>query len=271
MSVKDYVLKKGLYLSRIYFGIHSRYRGLLDLDLSNSFERKDFESDIVFHQPTNLELGSSENAVSQSQGQFKDQCNRSLFSNDINFNFHEKFDGDVQGPVSQAAQSQNSGIQNSAQPTKNENIEIENMSSPSQTLLLIKNWEINQPTLENQNATLDSIAIPETNIFSNIEDTAVHSRAIHNGIISPDASRSISEANVQVQNESDDGASQADTIPCDNLRSPVSNTSQKEIVVQRLKLKEDIINEFKKVDMNDKIAFKVIDQAGQSEEGVEKV
>ena len=38
--------------------------------------------------------------------------------------------------------------------------------------------------------------------------------------------------------------------------------------MHRLKLKEDIINEFKKVDINDKIVFKVIDQAGQPEEGV---
>ena len=105
MSIKDCLHKKGLYLSRTYFVMHSRYRGLLDLDLLNSCEREDFESDIVFHQPTNLDLGSSENAVSQSQGEFKDQCNRSVFSNDVNFNFHEKFDGNVQGPVSQAAQS----------------------------------------------------------------------------------------------------------------------------------------------------------------------
>ena len=142
------------------------------------------------------------------------------------------------------------------------------MSSPSQTLSLIRNWQIIQPTSENQNETLDNIAIPETNIVSNTEDTAVHSWAIHNGIISSDASCSISEASVQVQNESDDGASQADTIPCDNLRSPVSKRSQKEIVVHTLKLKEDIINEFKKVDINDKIVFKVIDQAGQPEESV---
>ena len=215
MSIKDYLHKKGLYLSRTYFVMHSRYRGLLDLDLLNSFEREDFESDIVFHQPTNLELGSSENAVSQSQGEFKDQCNRSVFLNDINFNFHEKFDGDVQGPVSQAAQSQNSGIQNSAQPAKNENIKIENELT-NQTLSLIRNWQINQSTLENQNETLDSIAIPETNIVSNTEDTAVHSREIHNGVICSDASCSISEASVQLPNESDDGASQADTIPCDN-------------------------------------------------------
>ena len=38
--------------------------------------------------------------------------------------------------------------------------------------------------------------------------------------------------------------------------------------MHRLKLKEDLINEFKKVDINDKIVFKVIDQAGQPEEGV---
>ena len=29
--------------------MHSRYRGLLDLDLLNSFEREDLESNIVFH------------------------------------------------------------------------------------------------------------------------------------------------------------------------------------------------------------------------------
>ena len=90
------------------------------------------------------------------------------------------------------------------------------MSSPSQTLSLIRNWQIIQPTSENQNETLDNIAIPETNIVSNTEDTAVHSRAIHNGIICSGASCSISEASVQLPNESDDGASQADTIPCDN-------------------------------------------------------
>ena len=93
----------------------------------------------------------------------------------------------------------------------------------------------------------------------------MHSRASHNGINSADASGSISEASVQVQDESENGASQSDTIPCDNLRSPVSNKKQKEIVVHRLKLKEDIINEFKKVDINDKIVFKVIDQAGRPE------
>ena len=96
----------------------------------------------------------------------------------------------------------------------------------------------------------------------------MHSRASHNGINSTDAFGSISEASVQVQDESEDGASQADTIPCDILRSTVSNKKQKEIVVHRLKLKEDIINEFKKVDINDKIVFKVTDQAGQPEEGV---
>ena len=170
--------------------------------------------------------------------------------------------------MSQAAQSQNSGIQNSAQPTRNKNIEIENVSSPGQTISLIRNRRINQDTLENQNETLDIIAIPEVNIVNHTEDTAVHSRASHNGINSADASGSISEASVQVQDESEDGASQADTIPCDNLRSPVSNKKQKEIVVHRLKLKEDIINEFKKVDINDKIVFKVIDQAGRPEEGV---
>ena len=66
MSTKDYQHKKGLYLSRTYFVMYSRYRRLLDLDLLNSFQREDFEPAIVFHQPTNLEPGSSENAVSQS-------------------------------------------------------------------------------------------------------------------------------------------------------------------------------------------------------------
>ena len=179
-------------------------------------------------------LGSPESVVSQSQVEFKDQCNRSVLSNDINFNFCEDFDGDDQGPVSQAAQSQNSGIQNSAQPTRNENIEIENVSSPSQTLSLIRNRRINQETLENENETLDIIAVPEVNIVNNTEDTAVHSRASHNGINSADASGSISEASVQVQDESEDVASQADTIPCDNLRSPVSSKKQKDIVVHRL-------------------------------------
>ena len=68
MSIKDYLNKKGLYISRKYFVMHSRYRGLLDFGLLTSFEREDFEPFIVFHQHTNLELGSSENAVSQSQG-----------------------------------------------------------------------------------------------------------------------------------------------------------------------------------------------------------
>ena len=87
ISIKDYLHKKGLYLSRTYFVMHSRYRGLLDLNLLNSFEREDFESDIVCHQPTNLGLGSTENIVSQNQREFKDQCNRLVLSNDINFNF----------------------------------------------------------------------------------------------------------------------------------------------------------------------------------------
>ena len=111
------------------------------------------------------------------------------------------------------------------------------MGSPSQTLSLIRNCQINQETWENQNETLDSIAIREANIVNNTDDTEVHSRASHNGINSADSSGSISEASVQFQGESEDGASQADTIPYDNLRSPVSNRKQKEIVVHRLKLK----------------------------------
>ena len=104
--------------------MHSRYRELLDLDLLNSFERKDFKFDIVCHQPTNLGLGSTENVVSQSQGEFKEQCNRLVLSNDMNFNFCKHFDRNVQRHVSQAVQNRSSGIQNSAQPTKNENIDI---------------------------------------------------------------------------------------------------------------------------------------------------
>ena len=65
----------------------------------------------------------------------------------------------------------------------------------------------------------------------------MHSRASHNGINSADSSGSISEASVQVPGESEDGASQADPIPYHNLRSPVSNRKQKEIVVHKLKLK----------------------------------
>ena len=122
-------------------------------------------------------------------------------------NFYENFDRYVQGPVLQAAQSQNSGIKNSAQPTRNENIEIENVNSPNQNLSLIGNQHINQPTLENQNETLDSIEIPETNSVSNTGDTAVYSRASHNGIISVDASSSISEVSVPVQDEPEDGES----------------------------------------------------------------
>ena len=133
--------------------------------------------------------------------------------------------------MSQAAQDQNSGIQNSAQPTRNENIEIADVSSPSQTLSLIRNRRINQETLENENETLDIIAIPEVDFVNNTEDAAVLSRASHNRINSADASGSISEASVQVQDKSEDGANQADTIPCDNLRSPVSNKKQKKIVV----------------------------------------
>ena len=107
------------------------------------------------------------------------------------------------------------------------------MNSPSQTLSLIRNRQIDQETLENQNETLDNIAIPEANIVNNTEDTAVYSRESHNGINFVDTSGAISEASVQVQDESEDGASQAETIPCDNLRSPVSSKKQKEIVVQR--------------------------------------
>lgn len=91
------------------------------------------------------------------------------------------------------------GIRNSARPTRNESIEIENVSSPSQTLSLIRNLQINQPTLKNQNETLGINAIPEANIVSNI-DTAVHSRASHSRIISTDASGSVSEASAQVMN-----------------------------------------------------------------------
>ena len=86
------------------------------------------------------------------------------------------------------------------------------MSSPSQTLSLIRTRRINQETLENEKKTLDIIAIPEGNIINNTEDTAVYSRASHNGINSADASGSISEASVQVQDESEGGASQTDTI-----------------------------------------------------------
>lgn len=99
MSIKYYLQKKGLYHSRTYFAMHSRYGVLFYLVLLNSFQREDFESDIVFHQPTNLELGSSENTVSQSQEDFKVQCNRSVFSNDINFNFYKNFDGDFHGVI----------------------------------------------------------------------------------------------------------------------------------------------------------------------------
>lgn len=73
------------------------------------------------------------------------------------------------------------------------------MSSPSQTLPLIRNLKMKQPTLKNQNQTLGIIAISEANIVSNT-DTAVHSRASHSGIISTDASGSISEASAQVMN-----------------------------------------------------------------------
>ena len=54
----------------------------------------------------------------------------------------------------------------------------------------------------------------------------MYSRTSHNGINSVDTSGAISEASVQVQDESEDGASQVETIPCDNLRSPVSNKKQ---------------------------------------------
>ena len=82
MSIKDYLHEKGLYVSRTYFVIQSRYGLLLDLVLLNSFKRKDFESDIILNQPTNLELVSSENSVSQSQEELRDQCNRSVLPND---------------------------------------------------------------------------------------------------------------------------------------------------------------------------------------------
>ena len=73
------------------------------------------------------------------------------------------------------------------------------MSLPSQTLSLIRNRLINQLTLESQNETLGTIAIPEVNNVSNT-DTAVHSRVSQSGIISADASGSISEASAQVTN-----------------------------------------------------------------------
>ena len=38
--------------------------------------------------------------------------------------------------------------------------------------------------------------------------------------------------------------------------------------MHRLKLKEEIINKFKKVDVNYKTVFKVVEQAGQQVEGV---
>ena len=49
-------------------------------------------------------------------------------------------------------------------------------------------------------------------------------------------------------------------IPRDNLRSPISNVNQKKTVVHRLKLK--------KVDVNYKTVFKVVEQAGQQVDGV---
>ena len=49
-------------------------------------------------------------------------------------------------------------------------------------------------------------------------------------------------------------------IPRDNLRSPISNANQKKTVVHRLKLK--------KVDVNYKTIFKVVEQAGQQVDGV---
>ena len=81
------------------------------------------------------------------------------------------------------------------------------MSSPSQTLSLIGNKQINQPTLKNQNETLGSSAIPKINIVSNTEDEAVNSRSGHNEIISADSSSLISEVSVPVQGQPEDRAS----------------------------------------------------------------
>ena len=98
-----------------------------------------------------------------------------------------------------------------------------------------------------------------------LKDEAVNIRSGHNEIISADASSSISEVSVPVQGKAEDGASQGDTNPRDNLRSPISNTTQKKIAVHWLKLKEDIISE---VDVNYKTVFKVVYQAGGQVVGV---
>ena len=98
-----------------------------------------------------------------------------------------------------------------------------------------------------------------------LKDEAVNIRSGLNEIISADASSSISEVSVPVQGKAEDGASQGDTNPRDNLRSPISNTTQKKIAVHWLKLKEDIISE---VDVNYKTVFKVVYQAGGQVVGV---
>ena len=85
------------------------------------------------------------------------------------------------------------GIRNSARPTRNENIEIENVSSPSQTLSLIRNLQINQPTLKNQNETLGIKIFQKQTLLVILIQLPIVSGCT-------DASGSVSEASAQVMN-----------------------------------------------------------------------
>ena len=93
MSIKDYLHKKGLYLSRTYFAMHSRNGVLLDLVLLNSFQRKILNPILYSISPPTWSQDHEKNTVAQSQEESKDQCNRSVLSDDINFNFDEDVHG----------------------------------------------------------------------------------------------------------------------------------------------------------------------------------
>ena len=239
-QIKVYLEEKGLYLSRTYFVVHSKC-DLLDLDFINS-------DDISFDYSPNFGNNLQPSIYADMTSSSPQVISTNLTSSSHSFASRSEYlestqegsandDMIVIEPYNNAATQIDRSISSGdpKQPNQGEHVELEIVNqSPEQAIVAIDDQ------IQDGSSSTEAPASNVNIVYQEGNQTA------------------------------GDNISLADTEPYQDNVEDLDPLKNEEVVVEihRTNLKNDVINAFKSVKINQKVKFKIYDPTGKLEEGI---
>ena len=280
MLLQEYLVKNGIYISKTYFVIHTSVKnqpfGYVPLPESTGVCQKcnhdtfDNTCYICFvaeqSEGTNSLVSSTvSNAPHSASGRRSSRISVSGQSSRISVSGQSVGSSHVPGLLTTSppdAKQLSNSTSVSSQIIESPNVvSMINKVMPSVSIL---------PTtpLSNPNRSI-SVSITSSTISSVSQSSATPllSTLLSTPPSVPVSSK-INDDCISIRSE-DSESSRADTVPYVTPEHPLQATRKNRVVrINRMKIKDDMINAFKTIDDSDNILYEVIDPCGQREEGI---